>query len=937
MYGQSARVKEGWGPVWNNVRELIDRCMVYGEACHRENDLLLYRKSPSGNYLEKYHTWSFVPIRDVNNQVIGMYNPTHDTTTAVVALRRQATLRDLAQELQFNEGVSEYFTSLGQILERNPTDIPFVLVYSCLDGSKNGQVRLHLESSVGIPAGHSCAPRIITPTLDKTHSTGTISATIRRWRSGSPTPSLRSTNPSSVGSRFTHSDENDWWPISQGLFGRQCVLVKDCSRLIEGISLRAWDKLPESAVVLPIGDGAFADTPRGLLILGLNVRSLLDAEHEEWLLSLQSFANASLNSTWARESEQEVLLRNEKMEKAKTAWFQGAAHDLRSPLTLVAGPLDDVMRTSLNPSQRQLLGLANRNLARIQRLVDSLLDFSRLEAGQMVGHFVPVKLDAFVGELGEIFRPAVERRSIAYHIELEPYDSTILVDPSLLEKAIMNLLSNALKYTESGFIKLQVQFDTHLNILVSDTGYGIAPEEVSRITTRFHRAASATSQAIKGTGIGLALVKEIVRLHDGELVITSRSRETSPDSHGSTFTVRIPLEGHQGTASSKESIAIGVYGRQLLEEALHWRDTGDSGDDQSDQARSVTTDDTNKLDGLFVFDPLDRLLLVEDNSDMRAYIKQIFSPYCEVIEATDGQKALDIARARPPQLILSDLMMPNMNGQALLERIRADPTTRLTPVVLLSAAVDDELRISALTMGAEDFMLKPFKPRELLARVHLQIHIGKKRIQLESLYLQRQQEIALLSDYCPSGIMRADAEGQTVYANSAWRRCTGMPDDEDVNQWPSYADSNTSSRLLVLWDRFVNGSEKSTVINWRYSNGIAVTGTFIRLNRANPEMAGILGCLQDITYQTERLLDAERRKSEAEEAKRQQELLVDVTSHEIRTPVSAILQCSSVVRENLVNLKRELETAGPNGFRPTSGLLAELEADLEALESEYRR
>ena len=932
MYGQSARVKEAWGPVWREIRDLVDACMLHGNPCSRENDLLLCRKSPSGHYLERYHTWSFVPIRDVHNQVIGMYNPTRDTTVAVVASRRQATLRDLAQELQLTDGVSDYFTGLGAILERNPTDIPFALVYSCLEGSQNGQVQLRLQSTVGIPNGHPSAPSIVTPRLDTKQSNAR--ASISRWQSSSPTPSILSTDPSTSGSRFVRSDETTEWPLSQALLGRQGVLVKDCSSVVSGIPIRAWDHLPESAVIIPIGDGAFADTPRGLVVLGLNIRSVFDTEYEEWVLSLQSFLNASLNSICAREAEQELAIRNEKMEQAKTAWFQGAAHDLRSPLTLVAGPLDDVMRTSLSLSQRKLLNLANRNLARIQRLIDSLLDFSRLEAGQMVGHFVPVKLDEFVRELGEIFRPAVERRSIAYAIELESSDSAILIDPSLLEKAIMNLLSNALKYTNSGSIQLRLDYDTNVNIIVDDTGSGIAPDEVSRVTTRFHRAASATAQAIEGTGIGLALVKEISKLHEGELLISSRSGESS--SNGSTFTISIPLEGRREAATHPNSIAIGVYGKQVLQEAMHWQNTSDSGDDPSDPARSVT-DDSTKSEGLFIFDPSDTILLVDDNDEMREYVKRIFSPHCEVVEAANGQQALDIARARPPQLVLSDMMMPGMTGLELLTHLREDPITRLTPVVLLSAAVDSELRISALTMGAEDFMLKPFKPRELLARAHLQMHIGKKRAELESLYLQRAEEIALLSDQCPSGIMRADDTGRVVYANSAWRGYTGMPEEEDLNMWTSYVDSDFLLRLTSLWDLFLNGNERSTVISWRYLNGISVSGTFIRLNAVNANMTGILGCLQDTTFQEERLLDAERRKAEAEEARQQQELLVDITSHEIRTPVSAILQCSSVVMENLINLKRDLESAGPDGFCASSELLAELDADLKALESKCGR
>ena len=338
-------------------------------------------------------------------------------------------------------------------------------------------------------------------------------------------------------------------------------------------------------------------------------------------------------------------------------------------------------------------------------------------------------------------------------------------------------------------------------------------------------------------------------------------------------------------------------------------------------------------DGL-LFEPTDVILLVDDNVDMREYIKGIFKRHCLVLEARDGQEALEIVRARRPNLILTDFMMPKMNGLELLAEIRDNDATRLIPVILLSAMQGDEVRVDALFMGAEDYIEKPFKPKELVARCHLHMQVGKKRVKLEAGFAERTAEIALLSDYCPTGIMRASAEGVVTYANDAWRRMAGMLREEEAANWPKYVTPETVTALLGPWSEFLSGEHRELKLQWKWLTGSIVEGLFIRLDLFGEGLTGILGCITDITYQEQRVVEAEQRRREAEESKQQQELLIDLTSHEIRTPVSAILQCSSLVKENLVALKEQLKWAGGNGFVPTKELLHDLEEDVEALESE---
>ncbi|WVR03014.1 hypothetical protein IAU60_000003 [Kwoniella sp. DSM 27419] len=933
MYGRSAKAKEAWGPVWDGVSGLIDRCLQFGENVYREDDLLLYRRGPRGHWVEKYHTWSFIPLFDDDGKPLGLYNPTRETTAAVVARRRQESTRDLSEQLLIARNQREFYDGITEVLERNAKDVPFLIGYSVEEDKDDGQVKLSLQATVGVPEDHPAAEPAISLSLSHgRHSRQNLGP--KAAALSSPTLSAISALSSGAG-RVNYSYDKKAWPIAKALATRQAIVVDDCSELIQGFPLREWEALPYSAIVVPVASESSTEVPHAVLIIGLNVASPLDEEYEDWIHVIRAHLTSSLASVRAYEAENQNRLEREGMERAKTAWFQGAAHDLRSPLTLVAGPLDDILRTNLHPDQRSALQLAQRNLARVQRLVNSLLDFSRIEAGKMQGRFAPLDLGRFVDSLATLFRPAVERRRITYELDIDRNERTVFVDPTLLETVITNLISNALKYTERGTITVGLSYDNGFaEIAVTDSGIGIPQAELAAVTDRFHRATTALSRGTEGTGIGLALAKEIVKLHGGDLLITSQTSEESGGPHGSTFTARIPLIERRVNEDGLARAAFGLYGKEVVAEAMCWALDSDIESESVGSGMSGLSGSlSSRADG-FLFEKTDVLLLVDDNTDMRHYIKRLFAPYCRVIEAKNGKEAFDIARANPPQLILSDLMMPIMNGQELLTEIRNDPATKMVPMVLLSAATDDELRLAALIEGAEDFLTKPFKPKELLARVHLHMQLGKKRVTLEALYEQREREMSVLADYCPSGILRANADGFITYGNGMWRTIAGMPPGFDINGWANYVDEDTYSRLAPFWEKGLHGDETTFSDTWRFTNGKTVQGTFIRLDKVDPTLSGILGCLSDISYQEEKLLDAERRRIEAEESKHQQELLVDLTSHEIRTPVSAILQCSSLVKDNLVVLQEQLKTTGTTGFRATPQLMTDLEEDIEALESE---
>ncbi|WWC60138.1 uncharacterized protein I303_102702 [Kwoniella dejecticola CBS 10117] len=933
-----APAKEVWASIWDTIEPYVHQCMS-GTPVFKDNDPIFWRRYGNNILMEHYHSWRYVPIAGKDGAILGIFNQSVESTEKVLQDRRLTTSRDLSERMLIVRSMDEYYQALTEVLEENPKDAPFFMCYKIQQTESTAahvQVEATLQAHVGVPEDHPSVHQKVTFTLPPTRTRANFGPNADRLSS----PTLSAISALSSGSgRVCHvTSDGHQWPILKALNTRQCVIVDDCTQLIEGFEIRQWGELPFAAIVIPICSDGAVDVPDSVMVMGLNVRRPFDADYDAWLNSIRSQLVSSLATVKAAEAEQRMEEANARMEKAKAAWFRGAAHDLRSPLTLIAGPLSDLLEDNLTPKQKHALTTAQRNIDRLLRLVNALMDFSRLEAGRMEGRFLPTDLGEFTLGLASLFRPAVERLGIHYTVDVEPRDQLIYIDATLFETVLSNIIGNALKYTEQGSITVQVRYTNYAEVSVIDTGVGIPEDEIPQVTEWYHRATTAIHAGTQGSGLGLALAKELLRLHDGDLVVSSRVASSPGQPHGSTFTARIPLAFKPPPpASSASQSTFGKYGKAVANEAMRWTKEGADAETSSDGAtsESLAGSGSRFSDG-FLFEKTDTILLVEDNMDMRHYIKQIFASFCTVIEASNGQEALELAIANPPNLILSDMLMPKMNGLELLQEIRNHPNTKIVPMVLLSAIAGDESRVEALMMGAEDYLAKPFKPKELVARVHLHLQVGKKRANLEKMFNERETEIAVLSDYCPSGIMRADGvTGEITYANRAWREQSDLLMD-DPNRWPEYVDEETRNRLQTLWMDYLKGNEKELRVNWRYNTGKVISGIFVKLDQVNPSMSGVLGCTTDITHEEQRLVEAEQRRQEAEESKHQQELLIDLTSHEIRTPVSAILQCSSLVKENLISLKEQLRSSGSIGFCPTKELLDDLEEDVEALESIYQ-
>ena len=404
------------------------------------------------------------------------------------------------------------------------------------------------------------------------------------------------------------------------------------------------------------------------------------------------------------------------LDVAKTAFFSNISHEFRTPLTLLLGPLEDLLAAPaphLPDDFRRRLELAHQNALRLLKLVNALLDFSRLEAGRMRAHYVPTDITQRTRELAAFFQSAADKAGLRLMIECEPLGEPAYVDPEMWEKIVLNLLSNAFKYTLAGGITVRLHESSGQFVLqVEDTGTGIPEDQLTHVFERFYRVQGAESRSHEGSGIGLSLVQELVKLHGGSVSASSAT------GRGSTFTVSIPkgkdhLPADSVGLAADQKVArdAGVYAsevqRWLPEQA------------EKEAAIAQPAPEAGR----------ERVLLVDDNADLRLFVSQLLQPHYEVEVAEDGEQALQRVLESPPDLVLSDVMMPKLDGFGLLQRLRADPRSRDVPVILLSARAGEEASVEGMEAGADDYLIKPFSARELLARVRTHLGLARNRRQ----------------------------------------------------------------------------------------------------------------------------------------------------------------------------------------------------------------
>jgi PAS domain S-box-containing protein len=702
-------VSECWSEIWHILKPLIDTPFNGGPPTWNEDIGLEINRH---GFVEETHftiAYSPVPDETVPTGIGGVLATVHEITDKIVGERRVVALRDLGARVGDAKTAEEACAVAAQTLSAHGKDVPFALLY-LVDTDRRHAI---LAGATGID-GH-----------------------------GDIGPALIDLNDTSACA----------WPLAQALRADAMQVVTPLSGRVESIPAGPWSDPPTTAVVLPIRSSRI-DQPVGALVAGVSARLKLDEYYKDFLeLACTQIATA-VGHARAYEEERKRAEALAEIDRAKTTFFSNVSHEFRTPLTLLIGPIEDGLAdadTVLPPSHRERQEIAHRNALRLLRLVNTLLDFSRIEAGRVDANYEPTDVAAFTADLASVFRSAIEKAGLELIVDCDTVSEPVYVDRDMWEKIVLNLLSNALKFTFEGQIRVRLRSaGDRVELRVIDTGVGIPESDLPRMFERFHRIKHTRARTHEGTGIGLALVQELVRLHGGAVTVASE------EGRGTTFTVSIPT----GSSHLPDNRISG--GRQLtarrsgaipyVEEALRWLPAADG---RSDRLTNPIEDAPKATD---VSEMPGRVLIADDNADMREYVGRILGRSYRIEAVGDGTAALERIRSDAPDLVIADVMMPRLDGFGLLAAIRGDERTRSIPVILLSARAGEEARIEGLQAGADEYLVKPFSARELLACVESQLRLARLRRESERALRYRSEQHLTLLNQAPLGVYLVDAD-----------------------------------------------------------------------------------------------------------------------------------------------------------------------------------
>jgi signal transduction histidine kinase/FixJ family two-component response regulator len=820
------------------IEPMLERVINTGEAIWSEDLMLpLFRNEGQS---ESYFTFTYSPIRDESGAVGGVFCAVLETTDKIIEERRLRLLNALS-EITGAKTPADACSQAAAQLAHASNDVPFALLYLMDDATS----RFSLAGAANIAPGAVWAPKEI---AFGDHSTWPFET--------SSSPSYRQ------------------MAIKNGPAGALGV------------------------VILPI-ERAAGGPPLGFVVVGLSPLLRRSESYDRFHRLLASSISQGVSNAAAYEAERQRAESLARLDRAKTTFFSNVSHEFRTPLTLMLAPIQDMLAAPAGaPLNRAAVELLQRNALRLLKLVNTLLEFSRIEAGRVDVVFEPLDLSAFTSDLASNFRAAIERAGLTLVVDCPPLPEPVYVDRDMWERIVLNLLSNALKFTFDGTITVRLRARAaSVQLEVEDTGTGIAAEELPRLFERFHRIEGARSRSHEGSGIGLALIHELAKLHGGQVEVTSQLDV------GTTFILQIPRGAAHLSADriraprTLQSTAGGVDA--FVHEAMRW------GLQPSDHA--MLEWEPNQAQ------PRTRILFADDNADMREYVARLLGERWQIELASDGTEALAAIRRNPPELVLCDAMMPGLDGFALVQTIRADEALCTIPVIMLSARASEDDAGKGLSAGANDYIAKPFSARDLLVRVATNLAAAKaakeasvrERAQQENFYRHFMQApfpvcvfrgLNHLVELANPPMLRAWGKGPEIL---------GVP---LVSALPELRDQPFIHYLDGVYRTGIAYDGRSELAYLPSGPSGEMQGVYYHfvyapLREPSGEITGILVSAFDVTEG----VTARRKAEEASQTKEAllefQERFVAVLGHDLRNPLYAITMGAGLLsqRENRAN------------------------------------
>jgi PAS domain S-box-containing protein len=776
--------REVWAEIWHIVGEQLRSVLSTGRPTWSDDQVLPMLRF---GYLEEaYFTYSYSVIHDETGAVGGVFTAVSETTQRVLGERRLRTLRALGEAATVVAGTGQV-TTAEQVCRAALRTLAASRADVPFAGAyllDQDGARARLVAAMGLRADAALLPAEL--------------------------PAAQ-------------ADPALWQAVVTGETRTLRGLAERHPQAVLPGASPAGDQPCDTALALPVLVNG-RERAAGLLVAGVTPYRELDEDYRGFFNLLTDQVSRAVGDADAFEAQRRRAEALAELDRAKSEFFANVSHELRTPLTLIAGPAEDALADQaepLGPGQRGRMEIIRRNAGRLRRLVDDMLDFARIEAGWLRPELVAADLTAVTSELIASFAPAVERAGLELRTDFSPLPRPVPVDMGMWEKVVLNLLSNAVKYTLHGRIDVSLRaVGRMLELSVRDTGIGIPAAELPRLFQRFYRVRSTAGRSHEGAGIGLALVAELVRLHGG--TVGAESAEGA----GSTFTVRLPYDQVPADLPGAPPVRPSTA---YVDEALQWA---------GHPAEVGLPGDTGGA----------RVLVVEDNADLRRFIAGLLEPNWQVLQAADGRTGLELARAHRPDLVLTDVMMPGLDGFGLLAALRADPRTAATPVVILSARAGEEAAVQGLEAGADDYLPKPFSAVELRARVRSNLEMARFRNR------ESQFRRALL-DSLQEGFFITDDQGTILEANQALFAIVGYDAGGLPIRWPypwvpdTRTDPEANAQLEhALADGLKRGGGRYTLpVRHRDGRTVWLTCSSVSLPDRDGHARLFVGTARDIT------------------------------------------------------------------------------------------